>query len=239
MRNIVTSIGQYFRSQVQSLTEPVVNSALDAAKDVMHKALADWQRNWLLNIIESLTLECLVIGIALICHFFLRMNHWAVFVISLLVLTIMFRSIVRYVTTLWKYRKHRRLAGVCIKTCCQTLVKHWSFDLTLKETIRCVFLWLYNERVAAGYQKIHSIVSVIGIPSRDELADKAVQEFFKPVRDYIVRLFLYEAGGLTLFYGVFFCLLKNYVFAITAHLSTAEVILFPFTVVIPELWAML
>ncbi|MDR3232813.1 MAG: hypothetical protein LBT46_03970 [Planctomycetaceae bacterium] len=235
MLKSVTNVGQYFRSQVAALSKPVIDSALNAAHEAMRKGIAEWKRNYLLNIIESLTLEILIIGIALICHYFLTMNCWAVFIISLLVLTIMFRSLVRYALMLWKYRVYRNLAGMCLKTFGQTFVKYRSIERPLQEVIRCVFLRLYDEKVAVSYRKIHSFVSVIGVPSRDELAETVVAEFYKPVRAFAVRLVLCEAGGFTLFYVVFFCLLKNYVFGITAHMSTAEVILFPFTVAVPAL----
>jgi hypothetical protein len=223
-------------SAVQSLTEPLIDTAFDFVQEKIDAALAQWHHIWKLNLIDSITLETAVLGIALVSHFFLFVNDLTVCVISLLVLGLLARSCAIYGFFFYNFWQFRKITAPFIREFVFVLAKERSPENAVKAVLRKVFYKLYEEKVPENYQKIHAFGSKVGVPAKDELADKAASRFYPPLRNYIVKVLLYEIGGITVFYCIFLWILKQYIFGISVHLGFRQIVFFPFTTVLPALW---
>jgi hypothetical protein len=110
-----------------------------------------------------------------------------------------------------------------------------SLTVAIKEYIRYKFQRLYFDNTNRIGRFSHSVLSNFGlVKSTEQIEDEVVDGFYHLVKNYFIKNIICKVTAFTVFYAIFFLLLKPIVFAHTLHMNVIQVIFYPFTVALPK-----
>jgi hypothetical protein len=113
---------------------------------------------------------------------------------------------------------------------------------SLTEGVRAgyrAFYDIYNKKSKGIIGIVHSVIAWTGaVKSSDDIEDDVVR-VCSFIKDYALKLILYRVAASVVCYGVFLLVLKPYMFSQTIAMNWIEVAVYPFTVVLPSIIAII
>jgi hypothetical protein len=172
------------------------------------------------NIITA-ALNSLTLVPAVLCAVFTGyLQSKALIVLSLLSLLLLARTIfngLRFLFTV--VRPNFEILSFSLPCLLKTFAERHSVEKAIKAAIAMAVRIYYDRKLPASVKKIHETVSRIDIiKSREEIEQKAANDFYPLVKQYLLQGLLLSTLLWTVMYGLFLGLIKTVIF--TSALDT-------------------
>jgi hypothetical protein len=225
---------------IRSFTDSVISGILDGFVSQKARAQIDglYARYWR-NVIITAAIHCVMIAIVFIARRFFTINTAVVFTVSLMALGLMVWAIIRFINSLRSVVKVYRWEHFdIILFVLKTVLKRRSLTEGVRAGYRA-FYERYNKKSKGIIGIVHSVISWTGAMKSPEAIEDDVVRVCSFIKDYAVKLILYRAAAITVFYGVFLFVLKPYMFSQALAMNWIEVAAYPFTIVLPAIIAII
>jgi uncharacterized membrane protein YkvA (DUF1232 family) len=222
--------------QVKTAVRLAADAALDAAsayaRQKGRESLAKLNANAYRNLAISAALDGVMLLCAVLSVIFPRQRNGigipAAALVNYVILGRALFNITRFFRTVLV--PYRGLVAFVLPVFFNALAALKSFKPAIQVSIVAVFDYFYQNKVPSAFKIAHEISSAFGlIKNRDEIKDKAVNDFYPLVYRFLRVVLLYNVLLFTVCYGAVVFIVKRFLFSAMLGMGLLDLFVYPFT----------
>jgi hypothetical protein len=224
-----------FLTPVRHFTDTALDALIQTGVAAGKNAFAEMRAKSRKNLIVTTVLNAALLGIALVAALFAsEARKVGIVAISAVNLFLLMRTAVKLAQFIQNpVRRYFYIIRFAVPCFARGIVRLRSCREAVKETIRAVYRYVYQEKLPKPVKFLHPIASVLGIiKSSGDIEEQAVRDFYPLVKSYMLEALVCNFALYSVCYGLFVYIIKNAVFVTMLHMTVPEVLFYPVTIAV-------